>query len=127
MARITSPAASIVDVKSGRRTDLDLPALRGRVLGGRRYMPTHASPDGSLLAIGTDDGKVLAWTLPSGHAPRELASLEANEIFAGWSADPSRIYVVAWNGPKGRVDALDVSSGRRSFVRDIIIDDPAAC
>ena len=31
-------------------------------------------------------------------SPRELAVLAANEFFAGWSADPSRIYVVAWNG-----------------------------
>jgi hypothetical protein len=88
-------------------------------------MPTHASPDGALLAIGADDGKVLAWTLPGGQPPRELASLAANEVFAGWSADPARIYVVGWTGPKGRVDAVDVSTGKRTFVRDITIDDPA--
>ena len=123
--RAGSPAVSIVDVKSGTRTEIELRALRGRVLGKRRYMPTHASPDGSLLAIAADDGKVLAWTLPSGEGPRELASLAENEIFGGWSADPSRIYVIAWGGPKARVDALDLSTGRRTFVRDITIEDPA--
>lgn len=119
------PAAAIVDVASGKRTDLAMPELRGRVLSQRRYMPTHASPDGSLLAIGADDGKVLAWKLPGGQPPRELASLGANELFAGWSADPSRIYAVSWAGPKGRVEAIDVTTGRRTFVREITIDDPA--
>jgi WD40 repeat protein len=123
--RAGAPAAAIVDVKSGRRADLPLPELTGRVLTQRRYMPTHASPDGSLLAIGADDGKVLAWTLPGGQPPRELASLAANEAFAGWSADPSRIYVVGWTGPKARVEALDIPTGRRTFVRDITIEDPA--
>jgi hypothetical protein len=33
--------------------------------------------------------------------------------------------VIAWSGPKARVDALDLSSGRRSFVRDIALEDPA--
>jgi hypothetical protein len=119
-----SPAAVIVDVASGRRTDLDLGALRGRAWTARRHLPTHVSPDGSQLAIAADDGKVLAWALPDGGNPRELTALGANEVFAGWSTDPSRIYVVSWNGPKARVDALNVSTGGRSFVRDITIEDP---
>jgi eukaryotic-like serine/threonine-protein kinase len=122
--RAGSPAVSIVDVKSGTRKDLALPALRERFLSTRRYAPTHASPDGSLLAIGADDGKVLAWKLPSGDGPRELAALKPNEVFGGWSANPSRVYVIAWSGPKARVDALDLSTGRRSFVRDITVEDP---
>jgi dipeptidyl aminopeptidase/acylaminoacyl peptidase len=123
--RAGSAAVSIVDVKSGTRKDLALPALRERFLSTRRYAPTHASPDGSLLAIGADDGKVLAWKLPSGDGPRELAALKPNEVFGGWSADPSRIYVIAWSGPTARVDALDLSTGRRTFVRDITVEDPA--
>jgi eukaryotic-like serine/threonine-protein kinase len=136
--RSGSPAAAIVDVKAGTRIDLALPELNGRAWS-RRYLPTHASPDGSLLAIGADDGKVLAWKLPGstvtpsaasspqagGGPARELASLATNEVFAGWSADPSRLYIVAWTGPKARVEALDVSTGRRTFVRDITVEDPA--
>jgi eukaryotic-like serine/threonine-protein kinase len=123
--RAGAPAAAIVDVKSGKRTDLALPELAGRVLTRHRFMPTHASPDGSLLAIAADDGKVLAWSLAGGQPPRGLASLAANEVFAGWSADPSRIYVVGWTVPKGRIEAIDVTTGRRTFVRDITIEDPA--
>ena len=120
-----SPAVAIVDLKSGTRADLALPALRGRFLSTRRFAPTYASPDGSLLAIAAEDGKVLAWKLPSGAGPRELAALAPNEIFGGWSGDPNRIYVIAWTGPKARVDALDLASGRRTVVREIVIEDPA--
>jgi Tol biopolymer transport system component len=123
--RAGSPAAVIVDVTSGKRTELDLGALRGRAWTARRHLPTHVSPDGSQLAIAADDGKVLAWPLPGGGDPRELTALGTNEVFAGWSTDPSRIYVVSWDGPKARVDALNVSTGSRSFVRDITLEDPA--
>lgn len=123
--RANVPAAAVVDVKSGTRRDLGLPELAGRVLTKGRFMPSYASPDGSLLAVGADDGKVLAWKVTGGQPPRELASLAPNEIFTGWSADPSRIYVVGWTGPKARVEAIDVTTGRRTFVRDITIEDPA--
>ena len=121
------PGIAIVDLRSGTRIDLALPMLRGRVLGGRRFMPTYASPDGSLLAIATDDGKVLAWKLTPNPAtePRELASLADNEVFAGWTTDPSRIYVAVWDGLKVHVDSLDISSGRRTTVRTVTMDDAA--
>ena len=83
----------------------------------------HASPDGRFSRLArTMEGAGLG---ARGRPPRELASLAPNEVFAGWSADPSRLYVVGWTGPKGRVEALDVTSGRRTFVREITIDDPA--
>ena len=120
-----SPAALVIDVSSGKRTPLDLAALQGRAFSLRRYMPTHASPDGSLLAVQADDGKVLAWSLADARAPRELAALGENETFVGWSADRARIYVAAWNGPKARIDALDVTNGRRIPIREITVADPA--
>ena len=94
------PGIAIVDLRSGKRIDLALPMLMGRVLGGRRFMPTYASPDGLLLAIATDDGKVLAWKLTPNPAtePRNIASLADNEVFAGWTTDRSNIYVAAWDG-----------------------------
>ena len=68
---------------------------------------------------------MLAWPLPNGGPARELATLGDNEAFVGWSADPARIYVAAWNGPKARIDSLDVATGRRAIVREITVDDPA--
>ena len=113
-----SPAAVVVDVSSGRRTALDLAELRGRAFSVRRFLGTHTSPDGSLLAVQADDGKVLAWPLPNGGPARELATLGDNEVFVGWSAETARIYVATWNGPKARIDSLDVApAGARYFAR----------
>lgn len=119
------PAAVVVDVSSGERTTLDLSSLQGRAFSLRRYLPTNASPDGSLLAVQADDGKVLAWSVDGASPARELAALGENEAFVGWSADRARIYVAAWNGPKARIDALDVTNGRRSAIREIAVADPA--
>jgi hypothetical protein len=118
-------SAVLIDIASGKRSTLELAELRGRGLSVRRYRGTHAAPDGSLLAIRTDDGKVLAWPLPNGGPARELATLGDGEAFAGWSADPARIFVARWDGPKARIDSLDVTTGRRTLVREITVDDPA--
>ncbi len=73
-----------------------------------------------------DDGKVLAWPINgNGGAARTLATLTGDEAFAGWSTDAARIYVGSWKGPQGRIESLDVTSGRRTVVREITMDDPA--
>jgi hypothetical protein len=118
-------SAVLIDIASGKRSTLELAELQGRGLSVRRYRGTHAAPDGSLLAIRADDGKVLAWPLPNGGPARELATLGDGEAFAGWSADPARIFVARWDGPKARIDSLDVTTGRRTLVREITVDDPA--
>jgi hypothetical protein len=144
-----TPAAAIVDVVSHTRRTLDLAALRGRVFGERRDLPTYVSPDGSLLAVQADDGKVLAWRIDEEErgavrgtaarrdtpqtsngdttprfGPREIAALAGDEVFAGWSDSPSRIYVVGWDGPKARVEAIDITTGRRRAIREISVADP---
>jgi eukaryotic-like serine/threonine-protein kinase len=124
-ARNGSPAAVLVDVTSNTRTVLELPELKGRAFNRGQFLPMHASPDGSLLAVRADDGAVLAWALPDGGRARELASLADNEAFAGWSNDRDRIFIAAWDGPRVRIDALDISNGRRTTIREITIDDPA--
>ena len=124
-ARNGSPSAVIVDIASGKLRTFELAELQAREFSGRRYLRTHVSPDGSLLAIMTDDGKVLAWPLPGGGPARQLTTLEPHEVFVGWSADPARIQLATWNGPTARIDALDVATGRRTAIRDITVDDPA--
>jgi hypothetical protein len=51
--------------------------------------------------------------------------LAANEKFLGWSGDQGRVYVATWDGPKARVDLLDLASGRRTFLREVVVSDPA--
>jgi eukaryotic-like serine/threonine-protein kinase len=120
-----SPAAAIVDLASGTRHVLDLPELRGWAFNLRRFLPTHTPPDGSLLAVQADNGKVLAWRLPQGGPARELATLGENDVFVGWSDKPGHIYVATWTGPKARIDSLDVGTRRRETLYEITVADPA--
>jgi hypothetical protein len=122
--RAGSPAIAIVDVNSGKRTNIDANMLNGRAFSLRRVSPTFVAPDASLVAIGADDGKVMAWTL-DGAGPRVIATLAPDEVFSGWAEDPSHIYVVGWTSPVAHVYSLDLATGRRANVRDIRIDDPA--
>ncbi len=124
-ARADVPEAVVADLSSGKTTSVPLPELRGNAFSQRRFLPARAAPDGSLLAIQADDGKVLAWPLPNGGPARELAALGENETFVGWPADAGHIYVASWNGPKARVDSIDLSTRRRSTVREIEVEDPA--
>jgi eukaryotic-like serine/threonine-protein kinase len=120
-----SPAAVVVDVSSGTRSTVDLPELRGSAFNLRRFPPTHTSPDGSILAIHADNGKVLGWALPHGGPARELATIGENDVFVGWSDKPARIFVATWIGPKARVDSLDVVTRRRETLYEITMADPA--
>ena len=74
----------------------------------------------------TGDGKVMG-VAPAGGRSRSRAGRrsDSNEVFVGWSADPARIQVATWNGPTARIDALDVTTGRRTAIREITVDDPA--
>jgi hypothetical protein len=106
-ARNGAPLATVLDVETGQRTTIDLSELRGRAFNQRRFLRTHASPDG-------------------GSSPaRTLAKLTIREAFLGWSADSARIFVATWTGPQARVESLDLASGRRTVVREITMDDPA--
>ena len=118
------PSGTVIDLKSGQRQDFDLSVLRGRVYVSYREMPVHVSPDGSMFSVTADDGAILGWRLTGG-APVELLKLEENERFVGWTADPDRVYVAAWDGPKARVDTLQLSTRRRTPLREIVTLDPA--
>ena len=118
------PSGTIVDLKSGTRKDIDLSMLRGRVYATSREMPVYAAPDGESFSVTTDDGFVLAWKL-SGGTPVELTRLKENERFVGWTAHPTRVHVATWEGPRARVESLDLTTRRRTLEREIITRDPS--
>ena len=124
-ARNGSPLATVLDVETGQRRTIDLSELRGRAFNQRRFLRTHASPDGALIAVQAEDGEVLAWPVSGSSPARTLAKLTTREAFVGWSAESARIFVATWTGPQARVESLDVTSGRRTLVREITMDDPA--
>ena len=118
------PSGRIVDLKSGTRRDIDLSILRGRVYATSREMPVYVSPDGASFSVTTDDGVVLAWKL-SGGAPEELTRLKENERFVGWTAQSNRVHVATWEGPRARVESLELTTRRRTLEREIITRDPS--
>ncbi len=118
-----APAAVVVDVQSGKRSTLAFRELQGWAFNRRRFLSIHASPDGALLAVQADNGKVLGWPLPNGGPAQELAAIGESEVFSGWSADPARIFVAAWSGPKARIDTVEVGTGRRTVLREITVAD----
>jgi WD40 repeat protein len=133
-----APAGMLVDVASRQRTAIDMSALKGRIFTARRFPPLYASPDGASFVITSDDNAVLAWNGAGGATPapseagiarrvegHELMTLAEGEVFAGWSADPGRVYVAKWDGPRVRLDALDLATKRRTFVREIVVGNPA--
>ena len=122
--RAGAPAAVVVDRASGQRAELDFSQLRGRLFSARRFPPLYASPDGARIAIASDDGVVFEWSL-SGGPSLEIMRLTDKEVFLGWTADPGRVYVASWDGPKARLETADLATARRTFVRDIIVGDAA--
>jgi hypothetical protein len=106
-----APAAVLIDLASARRTEL-------------RFPPLYASSDAARVAITTDDNVVLAWNVAGG-APRELLKLGEHEVFSGWSDEADRVYLGTWDGPRARVELLDLPSGRRKPVREIVVGSAA--
>ena len=114
----------LIELTSGERRDVDLSVLRGRVYTLYREMPVHVSADGGTFAVTADDGAVLAWKVAGG-PPVELLKLAPNERFVGWTSDADRVFLATWDGPKARIDALQLATGRRRPVREIVIRDPS--
>jgi hypothetical protein len=124
-ARKGVPAAVIVEVATGQTHTIDLAELRGRLFSLNTVVRTHASPDGALLAIQADDGDVVAWPVNGNGQKRELAKLGSAEAFVGWTDDRARIYVASWTGARAHIDTLEIRTGRRQTLRELVVDDPA--
>ena len=81
------------------------------------------SPDGGRIAALGPDLKVHLYPA-NGGTPVDLASSEAGDSPAGWTADGKSLYV-ARIGQPCRIDAIDVASDRRTHVRDLAGTDAA--
>ncbi len=59
----------------------------------------------------------------AGGSPTELSASRAGDVPAGWTADGKGLYVSS--GYPCRVDVIDVASGARTHVRDLVASDIA--
>jgi eukaryotic-like serine/threonine-protein kinase len=81
------------------------------------------SPDGNWIAATGPDRKVQVYPAAGGE-PRNLPGSQAGDNPAGWAADGKHLYVSTVDIPC-RVDLIDVASGARTHVRDLVGSDAA--
>jgi len=95
-------------------------AISGEGLNQSRIF---ASPDGRYVAAIGPDLKVDLYPTVEGPAVT-LAASQVGDVPAGWTADGKGLYV-SQSGTSCRVDVIDIASGRRTHVRDLIGGDAA--
>ena len=89
---------------------------------GINYSRLFVSPDAKwIAALGTDRRIYLYPT--AGGSPALITASSAGDLPAGWTADSKGLYVA--NGYPCRIDVIDVASGGRTHVRDLIASDIA--
>ncbi len=81
------------------------------------------SPDGDSAVLTGPDRKL--WLAPvAGGDPKPISGVEEGEIFAGWSADGSAIYLAHYRG-RLIIDRLTLASGTRKLWREAALPDLA--
>ncbi len=81
------------------------------------------SPDGRWASAIGPDSRVVLYPL-SGGSPTELAASHPGDFPGGWTADSKGVYVSS-QGIPCVVDLIDLASGKRSHVRDLVGPDTA--
>ena len=82
------------------------------------------SPDGkSVAALGVDAKPAI---FPAGGGlPRTIPGTDVLDVPMRWTADGSFVYISRAAGPKTVLSKVDIASGRRTVVRELVASDPA--
>ena len=82
------------------------------------------SPDGRFVAAIDPDKR--AWLVPTdGSEGKPIAGMEPGEVPLQWSADGGSLYLMRGGEVPGKVWRLNLPTGKRSFVMDLIPADSA--
>ena len=81
-------------------------------------------PEGREVAVMDSNGRVQAWPLERGGAPRDLARLAAGETLLRWPARGTLI-VGGFRSLAGSVSQIDLASGRRTRLHELSLRDPS--
>jgi Tol biopolymer transport system component len=96
--------------------------------------PRAVGPEGMVSGIISPDGRSLLAVLRSGQAllhpidggeSRPIAGLEAGEWPIGWSADGRSLHLARLRGLVLQVHRLDLGTGRRELLHELVPPDPA--
>jgi Tol biopolymer transport system component len=82
------------------------------------------SPDGKLVAAYGPDGKFALYPTEPGE-PRPVPGVAAEDVPLRWTADGRSLYVSRLSAPPGKIELLDVATGRRTPWREFRPPDPA--
>jgi Tol biopolymer transport system component len=92
---------------------------------GVSSMPMNAiSPDGKLVAAIGPDQRGTLYPTENG-AARAIPGQLAEDLIIGWSADGRSLYIIRQADRPARIYKLDLQSGQRSVVKQIMPADPA--
>jgi dipeptidyl aminopeptidase/acylaminoacyl peptidase len=82
------------------------------------------SPDGKLVAAFGPDGKLALYPTEPGE-PRVVPGVAAEDVPLRWAADGRSIYLFRPSAPPGKIEILDVATGRRTPWKEFRPPDPA--
>ena len=82
------------------------------------------SPDGKLVAAYGPDGKLALYPTEPGE-PRPVPGAAPEDVPLRWTADGRSIYMFRQSAPPGKIELLDVSTGRRTPWKEFRPPDPA--
>jgi Tol biopolymer transport system component len=89
---------------------------------GINYSRLFVSPDAKWVAALGSDRRIYLYP-SAGGSPTAVTAASAGDLPAGWTADSRGLYVA--NGYPCRIDVVDVASGARTHVRDLMASDVA--
>ena len=112
----------LIDLASGARTPLGEPGMSSTA--GERAV----SPDGAWVLLRRNSGKLLdaphVLVSTQGAPPREVKGIEPGEVPMRWNADGTAIYVFNRDGLPARIHRIDLATGKRTLVREIMPANP---
>ncbi|MGH9369744.1 MAG: TolB family protein, partial [Thermoanaerobaculia bacterium] len=85
----------------------------------------HAvSPDGRSVLVAGPDRRIAVYSIEPSE-PRPVPGLGIEDLSIRWTADGRSLYVWRSSAPPGRIDLVDVETGRRTLWKEFRPPDPA--
>lgn len=94
----------------------------------RGGLPQTVTPDGIRVLGITPDGKMALVAGPAeavsvlslgDGSMRALSGMTSDDLFAGWTRDGRFLFVHRANDVPARLDRIDMTTGQRTFVREV--------
>ena len=82
------------------------------------------SPDGRWIAALGPDRRIYLYP-SAGGSPTELPASKSGDTPGGWTADGKGLYVSSGGILPCRIDLIDITTGVRTHVRDLVPNDDA--